>query len=102
MPARSIPFSFVVLLAHCVVMFGIGFALLLALGVAPRTIPEAPLLAFVALAIAGSLDIGLVFAGLLRRVGRISFAELGWSRFRIADVALGLVGFVLLVALVYV
>jgi len=101
MPARSIPFSFVVLLAHFAVMFGVGFALLLALGVAPRTIPDAPPLAFVALAIAGSLDIGLVFAGLLRRFGRISFAELGWSRFRLADVALGLVGLALLVAIVY-
>jgi membrane protease YdiL (CAAX protease family) len=102
MSKRSIPFSFLVLLAHCVTIFGIGFALLLVLGVDPRTIPDAPPLAFVALAIAGSLDIGLVFAGLLRRFGRISFAELGWSRFRIGDVALGLVGLALLVALVYV
>jgi uncharacterized protein len=101
MPARSISFSFVVLLAHVAVMFGVGFALLLALGVPPRTIPDAPPLAFVALALAGSLDILLVYAGLLRRFGRISFAELGWSRFRIADVALGLVGLALLVALVY-
>lgn len=92
----SVWFSFVLLFAHGVVIFGFGFALLRLLGVDPRTIPTAPPLAFVALAVAAVLDVGIVFVGLLRRLG-VSLRELGWAGIARRDIATGLVGAALLI-----
>jgi membrane protease YdiL (CAAX protease family) len=85
-------FAFALLFAHLVVMFGLGFVVMLAIGLDPREIVEAPPLAFVALVIAGGLDVGLVFVLLMRGVGRYQLRDLGWSRFVARDLALGLVG----------
>jgi membrane protease YdiL (CAAX protease family) len=100
--ARSIGFSLVVFIAHMAVMFGFGTLLLILFGVDPRTIPEAPLLAILALVIATSLDVGIVYIGLLCRFGRMTLAELGWTRFQPRDIALGLAGAAVLVAMVFV
>jgi uncharacterized protein len=91
MRPRSVWFALVLLFAHFVVMFGFGYAILIALGVDPRTIPEAPPLAFVALVLAAALDVGIVFVGLLGRFGGISLRELGWARILWRDIAVGLI-----------
>jgi membrane protease YdiL (CAAX protease family) len=93
----SVLFIFGLVFAHLMVMFGLGFAVMIAIGLDPRTIVDAPPLAFVALAIAGTLDVGIVFVLLLGKLGRYRLADLGWSRFTGRDVAFGVVGFVALV-----
>lgn len=97
MRPRSVWFAFVLVFAHLVVLFGFGYAILFTLGVDPRTIPESPPLAFVALVVAAALDVGLVFVGLLGQLGGTGLRELGWARPARRDLALGVIGAVLLV-----
>jgi membrane protease YdiL (CAAX protease family) len=98
---RSVGFSFALVYAHFVVLFGVGYGLLHLLGVDPREILDAPPLVFVVLAVVASADVGLVFTLLLRRVGRYRLRELGWSRFAASDVAAGIAGAVALVGVAF-
>jgi membrane protease YdiL (CAAX protease family) len=100
-PRWPIAFSFALVCAHWVVMFGVGTGVLRLLGVDPREILDAPPQAFVALAIAAGFDVALVFDLLLRRVGNYRWRDLGWSRFARSDLALGLAGAVALVAVAF-
>jgi membrane protease YdiL (CAAX protease family) len=90
----SIAFAIGLVVAHLFVLFGLGGLVAQALHLDRETVFEASPAAFVALAISAVLEIGLVYAVLLRRVGGLSLRDVGWTAPRARDAALGILGFV--------
>lgn len=95
----GILFPLALLVASKVVIFGLAGPIAGLFGKNPRNVYDGSPAAFLVLGIAAALTVALVFALGMRRIGRMSLRQAGWHSFRARDVALGLAGLVVCLAL---
>jgi membrane protease YdiL (CAAX protease family) len=79
--------------AHFVVLFGLGGFIAKALHLNGRTIYAATPASFVMLIVTAALEVVLVFGFGMRGLGRLGFGDVGWKGLGARDAIFGVVGF---------
>lgn len=92
--------TFAMIAGHYVAVYGVGGALVILLGLDPRTVFQAPPAAFVVIVAIGIAETWLVLVVGMRRFARLGFREVGWRDPAVRDIGYFVLGLALCVAVV--